>query len=228
MCGAPVRDKTHITPIFIYVTASLATISIIARCIARTDSFGADDVSALAAWVTGVAMAIIIVIMSAEGFGKDIWTLSPAKITRLLQVSTSSWRSFSTNNFQLVWWCEVAYIASITLTKCSFLFFCLRIFPRKKLRLAVYIALAITVASGLAFILVDVFSCAPVSYAWKGWDGQHKGKCINVRIFVWIFACFNVLLDVGVVALPVPEILRLSLRWKQKIPIIFMFTVGAS
>jgi hypothetical protein len=74
---------------------------------------------------------------------------------------------------------------------------------------------------------VDIFSCTPVSYAWKGWDGQHVGKCINVRIFVWIFACFNILLDVIVIAVPVPEILRLSLGWKQKIPIIFMFTVGA-
>jgi Co/Zn/Cd efflux system component len=90
MCGAPVRDNTHITPIIIYVTVTLATISVIARCIARTDSFGLDDISALAAFVTGVAMAIIIVIMSAEGFGKDMWTLYPARITRLLQVSTSS------------------------------------------------------------------------------------------------------------------------------------------
>jgi hypothetical protein len=90
MCGAPVRDNTHITPIIIYVTGSLATITIIARCIARTDNFALDDISALAAFVTGVAMAIIIVVMSAAGFGKDLWTLDPARITRILEVSTNS------------------------------------------------------------------------------------------------------------------------------------------
>jgi hypothetical protein len=228
MCGAPVRDNSHITPVIVYITGSLATISVMTRCIAKTRNFGLDDISALAAFVTGVAMAIIIIIMSAEGFGKDMWTLYPARIVRILHVSTGSWRRCSTNEFQLVWYCEVTYIASIMFTKCSFLFFCLRIFPRKKLRLALYTSLAITVASGLAFILVDIFSCTPISYSWKGWDGQHEGKCINIRIFVWIFACFNVLLDIVVVVIPIPEILRLSLDWEQKIPIIFMFTVGAS
>jgi hypothetical protein len=90
MCGAPVRDNTHITPVIVYISGGLATIGVMVRCIAKIRNFGLDDISALAAFVTGVAMAIIIVIMSADGFGKDIWTLYPARITRILQVSTGS------------------------------------------------------------------------------------------------------------------------------------------
>lgn len=108
----------------------------------------------------------------------------------------------------------------------SFLFFCLRIFPRKELRTTVYSLIGISAAFGTAFTLTCLFNCTPVSYIWESWDGEHKGKCINFHIFAWVHAAINIVLDITIIAVPIPELLRLSLSKKKKFYIIMMFSFG--
>jgi hypothetical protein len=120
----------------------------------------------------------------------------------------------------------MAYILALTFIKASFLFFCLRIFPRHGLRVTVYTLLAVTMVAGLIFLIVDIFSCMPVSGFWEAWDGEHKATCININAFVWSFSGFEILLDLIILAVPIPEILRLSLGFKEKLRILSMFTIG--
>jgi hypothetical protein len=120
----------------------------------------------------------------------------------------------------------MAYIASLTFIKVSFLCFCLRIFPGQRLRVTLYTLLAVTMVAGLVFLIVDIFSCTPVSGFWEAWDGEHKAKCINFNAFAWSFSGFEILLDVIIIAVPIPAILSLSLGLKEKLRILSMFTVG--
>jgi hypothetical protein len=115
---------------------------------------------------------------------------------------------------------------AIALTKMSFLCFCLRIFPRKELRKLIYTLMAITAAYGTAFTITGLFNCTPVSYIWTSWDGEHTGKCINFHVFAWAHAAINIVLDLVILAVPIPELLRLSLSMKKKIYIIMMFSIG--
>jgi hypothetical protein len=108
----------------------------------------------------------------------------------------------------------------------SFLCFCLRIFPGKELRRTVYILLAVCLAYGIAFTITGLFNCTPVSYIWTSWDGEHTGTCINFHVFAWVHAGVNIVLDISVLAVPIPELLRLSLSMKKKIYIVMMFSVG--
>jgi hypothetical protein len=115
---------------------------------------------------------------------------------------------------------------AVALTKISFLCFCLRIFPRKELRTTVYALAALSLAYGLAFTLTCVFNCTPISYIWENWDGEHTGKCINFHVFAWAHAGINITLDLIIIAVPIPELLRLSMSLKKKIQIIMMFSIG--
>jgi hypothetical protein len=90
MCGAPIRDKSHIAPTITYATVSIAFVAIVLRCIARADRFALDDIFAVAAFIIALPQAIITVLMSKKGFGKDIWTLPADNITWILKVRLSA------------------------------------------------------------------------------------------------------------------------------------------
>jgi len=108
----------------------------------------------------------------------------------------------------------------------SFLCFCLRIFPRQGFRRLAYFLLATSLAYGIAFTVTCLFNCTPVSYIWTSWDGEHSGTCINFHVFAWAHAGVNIILDVTILAIPIPELLRLSMSMRKKLYIITMFSIG--
>ncbi|RAR00918.1 integral membrane protein [Stemphylium lycopersici] len=211
MCEQPVRDITHITPIVTGVSGGAAVIAVIARCILVGKAFAVDDVFALVALLSALPMGILEFFMSADGFGKDIWTVESEKIYRIVKFT---------------WLTEVFYFAAVAFTKISFLCFCLRIFPRQGFRRLAYFLLATSLAYGIAFTVTCLFNCTPISYIWTNWDGEHSGTCINFHIFAWAHAAINIILDVTILAIPIPELLRLSMSMRKKLYIIAMFSVG--
>lgn len=88
MCGAPVRDITHITPIVTGVSGGLAIVGVFIRVWMSGPDFWLDDAMCVTALTFALPMAILEFLMSGLGFGKDIWTLTPAQIYRIVQVST--------------------------------------------------------------------------------------------------------------------------------------------
>jgi hypothetical protein len=128
---------------------------------------------------------------------------------------------------QVLWVGEIFYVLTVALVKLSFLCFCLRIFPRREFRRIIHILMGVVALYGIAFTLVTVFNCTPVSYIWTNWDGEHTGKCINFNLFAWAHAGINILLDMVLVGVPIPELLALSLSTKKKVFIIMMFSMGA-
>jgi hypothetical protein len=226
MCGAPVRDITHITPIVTGISGGFAIIGVVVRCFATAGNFAPDDFFAIAALISALPMGILEFFMSADGFGKDIWTLTPKNIYRIVQVSNSFETAVTANEIKFTWLTEVFYFMAVAFTKVSFLCFCLRIFPRKELRIKVHVLVVVSLAYGAAFTITCLFNCTPISYIWENWDGEHTGKCINFHVFAWAHAAINIALDVLIIAIPIPELLRLSLSMKKKVQIIMMFGVG--
>lgn len=109
----------------------------------------------------------------------------------------------------------------------SFLCFYLRIFPRRELKLVIYSLLVFSVLYIIAFVFTTLFNCTPVSYIWTSWDGEHTGKCINFHIFAWVHAGINIVFDIVVILVPIPELVRLSMSMKKKVYIMMMFSIGA-
>lgn len=232
MCNLPVHDITHVTPIVSGISGGLATIAVTIRTVLAIGDFYIDDLFIIVALVVGaLPMGILEFFTSADGFGRDMWTVEPDKLYRIIQVR--NWYIFvlgynDTNPLQFAWLGEVFYFSALTFSKASFLFFCLRIFPRKETRRVLVGLIVVHFALGIACTVATLLNCVPISVTWTGWDGEpgHKGRCINFNHFAWSHAVINIVLDFAVIGAPIPELMRLSLSRKKKTYIIAMFTVG--
>ncbi|KAH7071086.1 hypothetical protein BKA63DRAFT_568239 [Paraphoma chrysanthemicola] len=201
LCGTPVRDIAHILPIVTATSGALALSMVVLRMFAIQDHFAHDDVFAIAAILSAIPMGVLEFIKAEDGFGKDIWTIPAPNIYRVVK---------------LTWLTEIFYSLAVIFTKLSFLFFCLRIFPRHELRLKVYALIGVSFAFGIAFTTTTIFNCTPIPFIWTNWDGQHTGKCINFHVFAWVHAALSIVLDILMIGVPIPELLRLSLSTKKK------------
>ncbi|KAH6867251.1 hypothetical protein B0T10DRAFT_53053 [Thelonectria olida] len=85
----------------------------------------------------------------------------------------------------------------------------------------------ICIAYWITFVVVDIFQCTPVSYAWTRWDGEHEGSCIAYLPTVYAASIINIALDFWIMALPWPRMLQLRMHWKKKIHVLLMISVGA-
>lgn len=128
---------------------------------------------------------------------------------------------------QYFWVSEIVYFCTLGFVKISFLLFFLQIFPAKPFRRVVWLVIWLTVVSMVAFGLAATFVCSPVSFAWKQWDGEHKGTCINNNSLAFTHAAFNIFLDFVTLSLPMTQIWNLHLAMKKKIGVLLMFSVGA-
>lgn len=112
------------------------------------------------------------------------------------------------------------------LTKLAFLFFYLRIFPSYTLRKYIQATMALTLCYWTGYQLGNLFYCRPITMIWNGWDGEHKGHCIDINKFM-VSACFiNIAIDIIIILLPIRELLKLRLSWRKKIGLLAMFLVG--
>jgi hypothetical protein len=118
------------------------------------------------------------------------------------------------------------YLSSLPLTKISILLFYLRIFPSRKIKLAVYVLIALNLGYLISFVLVSIWQCRPISLAWTRWDGEHAGSCNNINLQGWTSAAFNIVLDVCTLALPLPELYALKMSARKKLQVLSMFSVG--
>lgn len=108
--------------------------------------------------------------MSRLGLGKDIWNVEPDNITKILYVRAtliSSKRdkgnsSTLTSWEQLYFWDELAYLATLPLTKISILLFYLRIFPKKQIKIAVWVLIGLNIAYLIVFEVISIFQCTPI------------------------------------------------------------------
>jgi hypothetical protein len=103
----------------------------------------------------------------------------------------------------------------------------LRIFPQRAFIRTVYAVMAVNVLYGAAFILTSLFQCIPVHAAWTKWDGTGPAKCINANAVGWTSAAINIVLDIIIVILPLPELTRLLISWERRIHILVMFGFGS-
>lgn len=117
-------------------------------------------------------------------------------------------------------------MAVIGFTKAAILLLYLRVFPTPQFRRIIIVTLVVTAAYILAFSLTVVFHCTPISFGWNGWSGEFEGHCVNFNAFAWAHAIINIIFDVFVIALPIPELLKLHLSRRRLIHLILMFSVG--
>lgn len=65
-----------------------------------------------------------------------------------------------------------------------------------------------------------------LQFGWTGWTGETQGKCFDINIFAWAHASINIVLDIWIMALPLPTLRGLQLSTRKRINLMIMFSVG--
>lgn len=174
---------------------------------------GWDDAVITAAFTASVPIAFFTIWMGKYGLGRDIWMVPFNSITNMLR---------------LFWLCQLFYVFSVNLTKIGLLLFFLRVFPVRWFKRWCYSMLVIVTLFAIAYAFASVFQCTPVSYTWNQWDGEHEGTCVDVRTGAYVNAAINMVLDVTILLMPMPLLLKLHITysWQRRVSILIMFSFG--
>lgn len=116
------------------------------------------------------------------------------------------------------------YNLGLTTIKCSVIVQLLRFMIDTRVRTFCWILLVLICCYGTATFLGSVLACFPVAFFWdKTITGGH---CINLLVFWYTNASFNIITDIVVVAIPISVLKSLQLPKRQKYGLLVVFAVG--
>ncbi|RMY79527.1 hypothetical protein D0864_09078 [Hortaea werneckii] len=198
LCSRPVRDDSKSVSYVGVAGGILAVIAYILRMISRLPTFGGQ-----LGWDDALMTFAILEVIPLTVFSVILANLGLGKDIWKIPFENI------TGILKVYYFDEDLYLTALPIVKIS-----------------CWVTMAACFCYGVAFLLVSVFQCRPLSYAWHHWDGEHSGTCNNINAQGWTSAAFNVILDVIVIALPLPLLAKLQLNKRKKFLVILMFSVG--
>jgi hypothetical protein len=109
-------------------------------------------------------------------------------------------------------------------TKLSIVYFYRRIFRGSKFSILTGILLAFIVVWATAFFFAGLLICVPIEAFWTHAPGA---RCFMPIPLFYTGAISNSIMDVVILAIPVPLVWKLNLPRKQKISVSCIFLLGA-
>ncbi|EWG52121.1 hypothetical protein FVEG_10934 [Fusarium verticillioides 7600] len=198
-----------------YITFAAATIFLILRIVSRRITgirFWWDDYFACASYVTAVCWGIVLPIWIHHGFGlhaKDV------------EGMTFTEANYTTKKYLFIM--EHFYAFTLFFAKISILSFYWRMFRVANIQIFVSVLLICSILWILTFL--TTFHCYPVRAFWDP-TVEHFTCAIKSSDFFFGTVLAHVMIDVGILILPIVQIQKLQLPTLQKIAIIFMFMFG--
>jgi hypothetical protein len=99
----------------------------------------------------------------------------------------------------------------------------LDVFLVSSIRKATYVVLVAVVLHGTYVTLTNIFICTPIHDYWeRPWDNV----CINRRIKFQVDNGLNIIFNFVMLCLPLPAIWPMTLPWRQKLWLSFLFILG--
>lgn len=121
---------------------------------------------------------------------------------------------------------EWTYFLELCLLKMSMLFFYLKIFPTKGVRMLLWGTVAYNALWGVVFVLIAIFQCRPISHNWTGWNGAGSGTCLDSNAIAWSNGITSIVLDFWMLAIPLAQLRTLQLHFRKKLGVAVMFCTG--
>ncbi|KAF4973292.1 hypothetical protein FSARC_367 [Fusarium sarcochroum] len=200
-----------------FVTFPAATIFLLLRIVSRRITrinFWWDDYFACLCYVTAVAWAIVLPIWIDHGFGLHAEDVEGMSIVQA---------NYTTKKYLFI--IEHLYAFTLFFAKLSILSFYWRMFRVANIQIAVSFLLVCSVLWILVRIFLTTFHCYPVEAFWD--PNIHNSTCaIKSSDFFFGTVLAHVIIDVGILILPIVQIQKLQLPAMQKIAIILMFMFG--
>lgn len=128
-------------------------------------------------------------------------------------------------SLKLIFGLPLVLIPGFTFSRLSILTLYLRIFTGKVTRSLAWVTMFFVIAMGLAFQLTAIFLCHPVNYFWDR-QRPHGGVCHDLNTYYRAFGLPNILIDVAILAVPLPAVWTLHASLARKLGLTFMFFTG--
>ena len=109
--------------------------------------------------------------------------------------------------------------------KAAILIFYKTVFSVRSFRIASIVMLGVVAAWTIAFFFANLLNCYPVTPYIEPFYGNN---CINGLPVWWSTGITDAIIDMAILIMPIPTILKLQLPLKQKIAIIGLFVLGAT
>ncbi|KAM3152555.1 hypothetical protein ABEW05_007015 [Botrytis cinerea] len=174
--------------------------------------FGIDDVFLLIALVPTTACAVIALLAQERWkWNRHIWDVAPDDAEFGLKISLLL---------------ECLFGLAVALTKISLLILVMRVMSRgtgllKHLAIAMIVIVA---CEAIAFDVVIVNNCSPVSDYWK--LSNSPQNCIDERTHLLASAIINTCSDFFVFFLPIPTVFSLPIPFRQQFMLFLLFAAG--
>ncbi|KAI4222617.1 MAG: hypothetical protein L6R36_006005 [Xanthoria steineri] len=120
---------------------------------------------------------------------------------------------------------EIIYASIVTCIKSSVLCLYLRVFGiKKKFAILVKCFMVAVITWGIAVLFTTIFQCNPVRGAWDISVPRHQ--CFNLRTWLIATNVPNIVIDFGIICLPIPLVWKLKLSTERKIGLTGVFLLG--
>ncbi|CAF3505170.1 unnamed protein product, partial [Fusarium graminearum] len=200
-----------------YVTFPAATIFLILRLASRRITrirLWWDDYFAILCYATAVAWAVMLPIWMRHGFGLH---------SEDVQGMTVEEANYTTKKYLFI--IEHLYAFTLFFAKISILSFYWRMFRVANIQFAISILLTCSILWIIVRIFLTTFHCYPVEAFWNP-HIEHFVCPIKSADFFFGTVLAHVIIDIGILILPIVQIQKLQLPILQKIAIIFLFLFG--
>ncbi|KAI0534423.1 hypothetical protein GGR58DRAFT_60736 [Xylaria digitata] len=183
----------------------------------RLECLGWDDLFVLLFRVSGTVGTVFLILLFDNGFGKHFWEIGAANRAGFLK------------KFYVA---LLSYTISTTLTKLCLLTQYLRIFHDDlRARKVCWFFIVVSALWGFAFSIIAIVPCAPLS---GFWNWEEKSYCYgfaskNSNEIGATYAAHvgtNVILDIVVLAIPIPLYFQTFKQKKQRVGFSIMFILG--
>ncbi|KAH7303701.1 hypothetical protein BKA65DRAFT_416406 [Rhexocercosporidium sp. MPI-PUGE-AT-0058] len=188
------------------------------RCIVRIyilRAAGLDDLLITLALGFAILLSVFCLIGESFGLGKHLWNLNPELTELPYDVARIT---------KALYGCYLAYSTAITFTKLSIMATYARIFPNTVPRYVLYAIGIVVLGFWISSIFAIIFTCVPIEAAWD--YTIRNARCIDILMYLYISAGFNVATDMLLCFLPLPTIWNLKMPKTQRVVVCLLFSLG--
>ncbi|TLS31583.1 hypothetical protein PpBr36_03905 [Pyricularia pennisetigena] len=119
---------------------------------------------------------------------------------------------------------EILYVTCVNQYKIALLLLYLRIFPMAQVRKGAMWCGALTLGWMLACWVAACLQCVPLVKTWNPWV---QGQCINLFLTQLCISVPSIIVDIAILALPIPHVLKLQLSTWQRYLVMGTFLLGS-
>ncbi|KAJ0163096.1 hypothetical protein CTA2_3529 [Colletotrichum tanaceti] len=200
----------------VIVLAVLASLAVVLRLMARSlqgQTLKADDWVIIASLLLVGATIGLSIAGGAQGAGNHVWSFTPLGLTRV---------------FKILYAYTFVYGSACAATKISILLFYQRIFvsniPSFKISLVFGYFLSVTYPVVIWATMGN--ACKPLPFYWNQFVGG-RGTCLDLNTFYMALGIINMMNDIIVLVIPIPQILKLQMSRRRKLAVCSIMLLGS-